>query len=128
MNIRTRLGLAMVAIMTCVWISATSVRHWVPEHGSGITWLLVAPVLACAIAALGLAAEHLQVARRGGQIVHWGDVWSVAVCFEVFGLGLLSYRAIWMFFSWDGMFYFPAWLLLAAAILWRWQPRWIPCS
>lgn len=132
MSIRTRLGLAMVAMMTCVWISATSVRHWVPPHGPGITWLLVAPVLACAITALGLAAEHLQVARRGGgetgQIVHWGDVGVIALWFEIFGLGLLSYRAIWMFFSWDGLFYFPAWLLLAAAVLCRWRPRWIPCA
>ncbi|MGH9486894.1 MAG: hypothetical protein ACRD04_04810 [Terriglobales bacterium] len=129
MSIRTRLGLAMVAMVTSIWISATSVRHWVPNHGRGITWLLIAPVLGCAIAAIGLAMEEYQVHRRGGrQIVHWGDVYEVALWFEIFGLGLMSYRALWMFFSWDGMFYFAAWLLLAAAVLCRWRPRWIPCS
>lgn len=128
MSVRTRLGLAMVAMTACVWIGATSLRHWVPNHGHGITWLLIAPVLACAIAALGLAGEYRQASIRGEEIVHWGDVYAIALWFEIFGLGLMSYRAIWMFFSWDGLFYFPTWLLLASAVLCRWRPRWIPCS
>lgn len=128
MSIRTRLGLAMVAMVTAIWTSATSVRHWVPDHGVGITLLLLAPVIACGMAAVGLGMEHLLVERRGEQIVHWGDVFAPAIWFEVAGLLLLSYRSIWMFFSWDGMFYFPIWLLLAAAVLCRWRPRWIPCA
>lgn len=128
MSVRTRAGLAMIAMTTAIWISATSVRHWVPDHGHDITLLLLAPVIACGLAALGLAFEFLQITRRGGEIVHWFAVQKVALVFQIAGLLLLSYRALWMFFSWDGLFYFPVWLLLASAVLCRWRPRWIPCS
>lgn len=141
MSIRTRLGAALAALLTCVWISATSVRHFAATPDGGLVWLLLAPVVGCGLAALGLAWEHQQ-AQGGryavghgyggppgrGEVRPWGAVFPVALWLQFAGWGILTWRAVWMFFSWDGMFYFVPWLLLTAAVLLRWRPRSIRCA
>lgn len=126
MTIRTRLVLALAALLTCVWISATSVRHFALMPDGGLVWLLVAPVAGCGLAALGLGAEQVQAA--GQEVEAWGAVFPVALWLQAAGWGMLTWRAVWMFFSWDGMFYFVPWLMLSAAVGMRWRARRVPCS
>lgn len=126
MSIRTRLGVALGAMLTCVWISSTSVRHFAFTPDGGLVWLFVAPVVGCGLAALGLAWEHVQAG--GDEVEPWGAVFPVALWFQAIGWGILTWRAVWMFFSWDGMFYFVPWLLLSSAVLLRWRPRRVPCG
>lgn len=63
----------------------------------------------------------------GREILHWRQVNWGARALQYGGWALLTWRSIWMFFSWDGMFLFPAWILLSLA-LYRWHPRSVPCA
>ncbi|MGH9416978.1 MAG: hypothetical protein ACRD01_10150 [Terriglobales bacterium] len=128
MSIQSRFILALAAFLYCVWQPATMIRHWAATPNGSLHWLLVAPAVACGLVVCGLAWEHQEAARwPEGEIPHWPQVHPIARWFMWFGFALLTWRSIWMFFSWDGMFLLPAWLLLALA-LYRWHERWLPSN
>ena len=132
--------LALMALSYTVWAEATQVRHFSGTPDAYSTWLFLSPALACILSCLGLAWEQRQAqglagraiaGGRGGQdrqVLSWPQLARPALGLQWGGLALLSWRSIWMFFSWDGLFLFPGWCLLAAAVAYRWHARWAPCA
>jgi len=114
MQLQTRIVVLLSALLYCVWSSATLTRHWAGTPDRLLGFLLLAPALGCGLMVLGIAWEK-------------SDIPALAQGFYFIGLGLLSWRALWMFFSWDGLQFFPAWLLAASTLL-RPHPRWYPPS
>lgn len=129
MRLPTRIWLALVTLSYTVWASATQVRHFALTPSGALVWLWVAPPVACILVVLGLMGEKGGAARLAEkELTGWRYLHPLAFVLIYGGLLLMSWRALWMFFSWDGMFYFPAWCALALAALYRWHPRWVPCA
>src|SRR6185437_12689972 len=111
MRSESRFVVILSALLWTLFVSATLLRHWAGTPSRGMSWLLLAPIVATALMALGVGCELGHIHHRGGlEIVHWSEVQAVARASYFVGFALLSWRAIWMFFSWDGMYLFPAWL------------------
>lgn len=128
MRLPTRVWVGLVTLTYCVWASATQVRHFVLTPSAGLVWLWVAPPVACILVVLGLMGEKGAAASRPQkELASWRELNPLVLVLQYGGLLLMSWRALWMFFSWDGMFYFPAWCALALT-LYRWHPRWVPCA
>ncbi|HXR97428.1 MAG TPA: hypothetical protein VN709_06245 [Terriglobales bacterium] len=115
MKLHHRIIATLVALGWCVWAGANQVRHFAGTPDRSLAWLLVAPAIACLITLLGLTVELAGVSEAGARILEW------------LGFALISYRSLWMFFSWDGSYLFPAWCLIALA-LYRFHPRWQPIA
>lgn len=128
MRIQTRIVVTLIAFAYCVWASATLVRHFAGTPDAMLHFLFVAPAIACLITAVGHAIERGHNLVRGWEEAPgWRAVPGWALGLQYGGMLFFAWRAVWMFFSWDGMFYFPVWCALALT-LYRWHPRSIPCT
>lgn len=128
MRLPVRCLAALIALGTCLWASATMVRHFAGTPDRVLTWLFLAPPLACLLSLIGLGLERAQAdLYPNREVPSWRQVLPLALVLQYAGLALLAWRAVWMFFSWDGLFYFPACLALALA-LYRYHPRWLPAA
>lgn len=128
MSIRSRILLTIAALPYCVWASAIQVRHFTGAPDRGMVWLWLSPAVGCVVTLLGLGWEFWPAQRgRTAEIPRWRTMHPLALALQYGGWALLSWRSLWMFFSWDGMLYLPAWCLLAAA-LWRGHGRWMSAS
>lgn len=109
MPLRARWWAAVSGLLWAWFASAAVARHFAGQPDAQSRWLSAAPVVAAAVMLAGLAAES-SASRAAGRLV------------ELLALVMISWRSLWMMFSWDGLFYFPVWCLLALA-MWPRRPR-----
>ncbi|HEY7855998.1 MAG TPA: hypothetical protein VIC32_06105 [Terriglobales bacterium] len=119
MKLPARILASFVALGWCVWAQANQVRQFAgtPDHSLDV--LFLTPTLGCLITLLGLGLELAGANTVVARVV--------ARAFQWLGFAFITYRSLWMFFSWDGMYLFPAWCLIALS-LYRFHPHWQPAA
>ena len=117
-----RLAYAFLALIYCCWASATLVRHFAGTPDLGMRFLLYSPIIACVFVLAGLLTE---IAWARQHRLPWAYAPRMIPrpvrALEIAGVAFILWRSLWMWFSWDGYFYFPAACFLTL-VLWRVKP------
>lgn len=117
-----RLAHALLALIYVSWASATLVRHFAGTPDAGMRFLLYSPIWACLFTLAGLLTEAGYARRRR---LPWAyaprQIPMPLRALEIAGVAFILWRSLWLWFSWDGYFYFPAACFLALT-LWRVKP------
>lgn len=122
MMLRHRMAYAWMALIYSAWAEATFIRHFAGSPDRGMRFLLYSPAIACILTLSGLWLES-GWARKAKLAAGYPPYFIPMPIrtLEIAGIAFLGWRTFWLWFSWDGMFLFPAMLMLTLAI-WRQKP------
>lgn len=119
MSPRNRFALALLALVYASWAGVTLTRHFAGSPDLGTRFLRLSPALACILALAALLCEMTVVHRRK---LPWGYpprlIPMPIRALLIAGVVFMDWRSLWLWFSWDGMFFFPSAAMLSLT-LWR---------
>lgn len=122
MMLRHRMAFACMAVIYSAWAEATLLRHFAGTPDRAMRFLLYSPAMACILTIAGLWLESGWVRKHDLPPGYPPYFLPMPIrVLEIAGIAFLGWRVFWMWFSWDGMFLFPAMMMLILTI-WRQKP------